>query len=54
VTQLVLSLHDAVVEPLHAAAEPTADPTATEPLHAATDPTTGAAPIEIFCLCVCI
>jgi hypothetical protein len=64
VTQLVLPLHDATIEPLHvsieplhAAAEAVADPAATEsaakPLNIATDPAAaGVALIETSCLCV--
>jgi hypothetical protein len=66
VTQLVIPLHECVVEPLHdaaksvvdlAATEATTDPAAVEstvePLHSIADPTGfGAALTKTFCLCV--
>jgi hypothetical protein len=61
VTQLVLALllplHEATIEPLHAAVESAFDPTAiesaVEPLHVAADPAVvGAALTETSYLCV--
>jgi hypothetical protein len=52
-TQLVLSLHEAAVEPLHSAVDPAATESVAEPLHAAVDPAAvGAAPTKTSCLCV--
>jgi hypothetical protein len=53
VTQLVLPLHKAAAEPLHAAADPTTIKSTAEPLQATADPATdGASPTETSCLCV--